>query len=397
MTNKSSFGTGDLINTKCAVVRATAELNVTFPPDTTIKNNVNRLGYIFSYGQPTGLSSNYIWLGDFGETSNFKPNSVELKKAGTNEFTYIRETPFEFDFAKGIPITTLKTVVDSINVKRPGDTVIISPKGRPIFSSNLAFIWGFDHDVTGVPGGNNYCSRELVNDDGSFSPSSFKGKLSNDDPDGQIGDNPENPNNRSRRPGGLGNDDDEEEENRIKLQFIKVAISRFRVEPDGTYNKNDTVKGFQKFSNIDYAYATGFHDYILIPIENAPEELFYRHGISFLSVLFFDTVQVVFVGRVRINFRYDGCIAAIEQLDDFDSKIKKSLSESIQLNVIKYFISKKERNTIASRKNLDKETGLEKEIQEPKYIHKSNESVKPSAKIWSYSYYENLERVARDI
>lgn len=386
MTSKNNFGTGKLINTRCQVVRGTAELNVTFPLDATIKNNVGRLGYIFSYAQPTSLSSNYVWLGDFGATSNFKPNSVELRPRGTNEFTYLRETPFEFEFVKGVPIVTLKRVVDSINVKRTGETATISPKGKPIFTTDLSFIWGFNHDVTTVPGGSNYCSRELVNDDGSFSPPSFAGKPSNDDSDGQIGDNPEDPTNRSRNPktGGF-DDDDEDEENRIKLQFIKVAISRFRVEPDGTYNKNDTVKELQKFSDVDYAYATGDHDYILIPIENAPKELFYRHGISFLSVLFFDTIQVVFVGRVRINFKYGGCIAAIEQLDDFDNKLKKSLEEPTQFNITLYFINRK------------KETGLKKEIQGPKYMHKSNKSTEPTTKIWSYSYYENLERVARDI
>ena len=384
MTNKNNFGTGKLINTRCQVVRGTAELDVTFPLDATIKNNVGRLGYIFSYAQPTSLSSNYIWLGDFGATSSFRPNSVELKPRGVNEFTYLRETPFEFEFTKGVPIVTLKKVVDSINVKRAGETVTISPKGKPVFTTDLAFIWGFDHDVTTVPGGSNYCSRELVNDDGSSSPSSFGGKPSNDDPDGQIGDNPEDPNNRSRKPGGLG-DDDEEEENRIKLQFIKVAISRFRVEPDGTYNKNDTVKEFQKFSDVDYAYATGDHDYILIPIEKAPKELFYRHGISILSVLFFDTIRVVFVGRVRINFKYGGCIAAIEQLGDFDNKLKQSLEEPTQFNITLYFINRKE------------EAGLKKEIQEPKYMHKSDKSPDPTTKIWSYSYYENIERVVRDI
>lgn len=384
MTNKGNLGTGKLINTKCQVVRGTAELNVIFPPDAHIKNNVGRLGYIFSYGQPTGLSSRYVWLGDFGSTSSFKPNSVELKQAGTNEFTYIRQTPFEFDFVKGVPIVTLKTIVDSINVKRPGENVTISPKGRPVFTSDLSFIWGFDHDVTNVKGGVNYCSRELVNDDGSFSPPSFGGKPSNDDPDGQIGDNPEDPNNRSRRPGGL-DDDEDEEENRIKLQFIKIAISRFRVEPDGTYNKNDTVKELQKFSAIDYAYATGDHDYILIPIEKVPEELFYRHGISILSVLFFDTVRVVFVGRVRINFRYGGCVATIEQLNDFDDKLKQSLEDPTQFNITLYFINRRE------------EIGLKKETQKPKYMKNSSKSTEPTTKIWSYSYYENLERVVRDI
>ena len=87
----------------------------------------------------------------------------------------------------------------------------------------------------------------------------------------------------------------------------------------------------------------GFHEYVLIPIENAIPELFYRHGLSFLSVLFFDTIRVVFVGKVKINFRYGSCIAVIEQLDDFDNKIKESLTKSIQVTTKKYFLNEKKK------------------------------------------------------
>lgn len=388
MTNKSIFGTGRLINVECAVVRGTAELNTDIPPDATIRNNIGRLGYIFSYGQPTKLSSNYVWLGDFGATFNFVPNAVNLKFAGNNEFVYARTTPYENAFTKrGFPFVTLRTVVDSITVKRTGETVNITPKGLPIFTTDLDFIWGGKHDVTLVTGGSNYCSRELVNDDGgSFSPPFFGGKPSNDTPDGQIGDNPEDPSNRSINPNTGDFNEDPDDETRVELQAIKISISRFRIEPDGTYNKKDSVAVFQKFSDIDYAYATGFHEYVLIPIEKAIPELFYRHGLSFLSVLFFDTIRVVFVGKVKINFRYGSCIAVIEQLDDFDNKIKESLTKSIQVTTKKYFL------------NDNKEIGLDQETpKSKKYIHPSDQSEKPTAKIWSYSYYENIEKVARDI
>ena len=48
MTNKSIFGTGRLVNVECQVVRGTAELNTTIPPDATIRNNIGRTWvYIF--------------------------------------------------------------------------------------------------------------------------------------------------------------------------------------------------------------------------------------------------------------------------------------------------------------------------------------------------------------
>ena len=386
MTNKSNFGTGKLVNVDCQVVRGTSQLEVTFPPDSLIRNNIGRLGYVFSYGLPAPLSSKDIWLGDFGTTINFVPTSVSLEERSGNEFVYIRTTPYEREFTKrGAPLIVVKKIIDSIDVRRPNETVTISPTGQPYFTTDLTRTWGPNHAVTAIPRGNNYCSRELVPDDGNFSPPFFKGKPSKDDPDGQIQDNPEVPSNRSRNPNTGGFDDEEEEENRVKLQFLKISISRFRIEPDGTYNKNSSVAAFQKFSDVEYGYATGFHEYVLIPIENAIPELFYRHGLSFLSVLFFDTIRVVFVGRVKINIRYGSCIAAIEQLDDFDDKIKESLTKSIQVKTKKYFL------------NREKETGLNEETPELKYIHKSNESVKSTAKVWSYSYYENIEKVGRDI
>ena len=388
MTNKSNFGTGKLVNVDCQVVRGTSQLEVTFPPDSLIRNNIGRLGYVFSYGLPAPLSSKDIWLGDFGTTIKFVPTSVSLEERSGNEFVYIRTTPYEREFTKrGVPTITIKKIIDSIDVRRSNETVIISPTGQPYFTTDLTRTWGPNHAVTAIPGGNNYCSRELVPDDGNFSPPFFKGKPSKDDPDGQIQDNPEDPNNRSINPktGGFDDDDEDEKENRVKLQFLKISISRFRIEPDGTYNKNSSVAAFQKFSNVEYGYATGSHEYVLIPIENTIPELFYRHGLSFLSVLFFDTIRVVFVGKAKINFRYGSCIAVIEQLGDFDNKIKESLAKSIQVTTKKYFLSRK------------KEIGLNEETPELKYIHKSNESVKPTAKIWSYSYYENIEKVGRDI
>ena len=387
MTNKSNFGTGKLVNVDCQVVRGTSQLEVTFPPDSLIRNNIGRLGYVFSYGLPAPLSSKYIWLGDFGTTIKFVPTSVSLEERSGNEFVYIRTTPYEREFTKrGVPTITIKKIIDSIDVRRSNETVIISPTGQPYFTTDLTRTWGPNHAVTAIPGGNNYCSRELVPDDGNFSPPFFKGKPSKDDPDGQIQDNPEDPNNRSITPKTGGFDDDEdEEENRVKLQFLKISISRFRIEPDGTYNKNSSVAAFQKFSNVEYGYATGSHEYVLIPIENTIPELFYRHGLSFLSVLFFDTIRVVFVGKAKINFRYGSCIAVIEQLGDFDNKIKESLAKSIQVTTKKYFLSRK------------KEIGLNEETPELKYIHPSDESKKPTTKIWSYSYYENIEKVARDI
>ena len=386
MTNKSNFGTGKLVNVDCQVVRGTSQLEVTFPPDSLIRNNIGRLGYVFSYGLPAPLSSKDIWLGDFGTTINFVPTSVSLEERSGNEFVYIRTTPYEREFTKrGAPLIVVKKIIDSIDVRRPNETVTISPTGQPYFTTDLTRTWGPNHAVTAIPRGNNYCSRELVPDDGNFSPPFFKGKPSKDDPDGQIQDNPEVPSNRSRNPNTGGFDDEEEEENRVKLQFLKISISRFRIEPDDTYNKNSSVAAFQKFSDVEYGYATGFHEYVLIPIENAIPELFYRHGLSFLSVLFFDTIRVVFVGRVKINIRYGSCIAVIEQLDDFDDKIKESLTKSIQVKTKKYFL------------NDSKETGLNEETPELKYIHPSDESKKPNTKIWSYSYYENIEKVGRNI
>jgi len=381
---KNNFGSGKLINSECRVVRGTFEAIFNFPANTRIKNNDNRLGYTYGWVS-TNLSSLNCWLGDWGGTGNYRPPfSVDLSKSGnsfslsglSDEYQYIRKTPFELVFPKKsvYPIVTLRQKVDTLIVDK-GDNVNLSGGKDPVFTTDLAAFWGNSFDTTLVANGRNYCSMEMVPGNSTGSPPEFGGKISNDGSDGNINeDDPSRGDNGNTGPNG------EKEENKRKFtaDFIKISISYFDVNRFFSIPRYILKRGSHiPADDLDHSYTKGFKRVINIKTKDCPKDVMERQGVSFNPIfnLFRNVIE-------EIDKEYIG-ISVIDQKNNFDTTINKSLKTSQSVNIKNYIFHNA--NVFSENKDFKVVHPFE---QIEGRLFPSNESKKNNAKVWSYSHYD---------
>ena len=392
---KNNFGSGKLINSECRVVRGTFEAIFNFPDNTRIKNNDNRLGYTYGWVN-SNLSSLNCWLGDWGGTGNYRPFfSVELSESGnsfslsglSDEYQYRRNTPFELVFPSKksvFPITTLRQKIDTLIVDK-GDNVNLSGGKDPVFTTDLTAFWGNSFDTTLVAGGGNYCSMEMTPGDNTGSPPEFGGKISNDGSDGNINeDDPSRGNNGNIGPNG---EKDDEDKRKFTADFIKIVITYFDI--------NNVLGGFDKFRGLLHkpniikedsiipSYTQGSRKIINIKFKECPKDILKRQGVSFTAI--YRVEKGRFFDSLELFTRYIS-VAVIDQNNNFDSIINKSLKNNQFININNYIFS-----------NINIENKLE-DFQVVHPIEKvktqlfpSDQSKKNTAKVWSYSYHAKTD------
>lgn len=391
---KNNFGSGKLINSECRVVRGTFEAIFNFPANTRIKNNDNRLGYTYGWVN-SNLSSLNCWLGDWGGTGNYRPPfSVELSESGNSfslsglndEYQYRRNTPFELVFPSKksvFPITTLRQKIDTLIVDK-GDNVNLSGGKDPVFTTDLTAFWGNSFDTTLVAGGGNYCSMEMTPGDNTGSPPEFGGKISNDGSDGNINeDDPSRGNNGNIGPN--GEKDDDEDERKFTADFIKIVITYFKINnASGSFDK---IRGLLhkptiiKADSTTPSYTQGSRKIINVKFKDCPKDILARQGVSITPIFDIEVFNRKIIRFDLLN-RYIN-ISVIDQKNNFDVVINKSLKTNQNIKITNYIFSN------INTDNKVKKFGVVSPLEVTSdRVFSSDKSKNNTAKVWSYSYYD---------
>lgn len=346
---KDVFGTGEYINYNCKVVRGTAEINIPANPEWRIVAE----GFGLSADIFKGIKLP-IWLGDYGNAGNYIPSPpVSLEYKESHEwiqnlgftifpgyegpaFILERNTPFEWVPFKGNGFMALEQPRRQFLNKKGYPPLSLNPSGTTVFSTNLEAGWGYPFRSTLVRSGNNYCSMGLTDEE--YEPPSFGGIISDDNPDGDVIDEPK------------------EDDPIYEMDFF--ILSSFTAKKTGNkleYKKEKKYEDYRDFSNIHFS--PNSHQSITLLPSEMPKSLTQRHGVSFLFSL---------IGIRLSSIVYD-------QLN-FNTILKKSLKKNEVFQINEYIFFKSGNSEFKERKET---------------IYPSDKSALYStSKIWSFSHYD---------